>query len=96
MIHQLYGIIVDRERRPRPDSYTNALLNSGQNQILQKIGEECTELIIAAASQGDARLIEEFADLLYHSLVLLVHRDISLGQIESELERRHLEGEEEN
>ena len=84
MIHRLFDIIEDRRARPRQGSYTNALLDAGQDRILQKLGEECTELIIAAANQGDERLIEEFADLLYHSFVLLASRDIGLVQIERE------------
>jgi len=90
MIYQLFEIIEDRKRRPRPGSYTNALLDSGQDRILQKLGEECVELIIAAANQGDQRLTEEFADLIYHGLVLLASHNITLGQIDKELERRHL------
>ena len=90
MIYRLFELIEDRKRNPRQDSYTNSLLASGEDRILQKVGEECTELIIAAAKQGDLRLIEEFADLIYHGLVLLVSRDISLAQVEKELELRHL------
>jgi phosphoribosyl-ATP pyrophosphohydrolase len=90
MIYRLFELIEDRKHTPRRGSYTNALLNAGQDQILQKIGEESTELIIAASSQGEKRLIEEFADLLYHGLVLLASRDLTLAQVEEELERRHL------
>ena len=95
MIYQLFEIIEDRKRRPRHGSYTNSLLDSGQDRILQKLGEECVELIIAAANQGDERLTEEFADLIYHSFVLLASRNIPLEQIEQELERRHLGKKEE-
>ncbi len=90
MFHQLFEIIEDRKRRPRHGSYTNSLLDSGQDRILQKLGEECIEVIVAAANQGDRRLTEEFADLIYHGFVLLASRDITLEQIERELERRHL------
>ncbi len=90
MIYRLFELIEDRKQAPRQGSYTNALLDAGQDQILQKIGEESTELIIAASNQGDERLIEEFADLLYHGLVLLVSRDLTLAQVEEELEQRHL------
>ena len=91
MIHPLFEIIVERKNQPRQGSYTNKLLSSGQDKILQKVGEECVELIVAAANQGEKRIVEEFADLLYHSFVLLVSRDITLAQVEEELKRRHLE-----
>lgn len=89
MLYQLAEIIEDRKLRPREYSYTSALLESGQERILQKVGEECIELIIAASSQGDDRLIEEFADLLYHAYVLLASRGIRLVQVEDVLLRRH-------
>lgn len=92
MIYHLFDLIEDRKKNPRPNSYTNALLSAGQDKILQKVGEECTELIIAAANQGERRIIEEFADLIYHGLVLLAAHDISLADVENELQRRHLEG----
>lgn len=90
MIYQLFEIIADRKDLPRQGSYTNDLLASGQDKLLQKVGEECVELIVAAANQGEERIIEEFADLLYHSFVLLASRDISLAQVEEELRKRHL------
>lgn len=89
MIYRLFEVIEDRRENPRPGSYTNALLESGQDRILQKIGEESTELIIAASNQGDGRLIEELTDLLYHTFVLLVSRGIPLSELEKEMERRH-------
>ena len=95
MIYQLFEIIENRKRQPREGSYTNTLLDSGEDRILQKLGEESVELIIAAANQGDERLIEEFSDLIYHGFVLLASRDIPLGRIEKELERRHLRKREE-
>jgi phosphoribosyl-ATP pyrophosphohydrolase len=89
MIYRLNEIIDNRKKNPRPGSYTNTLLNSGQNRILQKIGEESTELILAASNQGDKRLIEEMTDLFYHCFVLLSYRDIPLSEIEKEMEKRH-------
>ena len=90
MIYQLFEIIAGRKESPVRDSYTNQLLASGQDKILEKVGEESIELIVAAANQGDERIVEEFADLLYHSFVLLVSQDISLAQVEEELKKRHL------
>lgn len=90
MLAQLEAIIADRKSNPRPGSYTNLLLTQGEDEILKKIGEEAMEIILAAKSQGDRRLVEEVADLLYHLLVLLASRGLSLSDIESELDRRHV------
>jgi phosphoribosyl-ATP pyrophosphohydrolase len=89
MIYRLNEIINNRKNNPRLGSYTNTLLDSGQDRILQKIGEESTELILAASNQGDQRLIEEMTDLFYHSLVLLAFRNIPFSDIEKEMEKRH-------
>jgi phosphoribosyl-ATP pyrophosphohydrolase len=56
---------------------------------LKKINEEATEVIVAAKSEGDQRLVEEVADLFYHTLVLLASRDIALEAVHAELRRRH-------
>ena len=89
MLYKLYDIIKDRQSNPRSGSYTNQLLEQGQDRILQKIGEEAVELIVAAGSQGDQRMIEETADLIYHLYVVLAMRHITLADIENELEQRH-------
>ncbi len=89
MIHQLFNIIEDRKRNPTEGSYTNKLFEAGQDRIAQKFGEEAIELIIAANSQSNKQVIDESADLIYHLLVLLVFKDISLADIEKELEERH-------
>lgn len=89
MIHKLFEVIEDRKSNPLEESYTNRLFSEGQDRILQKIGEESTELIIAANNQGDRRLVEEAADLIYHMFVLLAFRDIPFADVEKELERRH-------
>jgi phosphoribosyl-AMP cyclohydrolase / phosphoribosyl-ATP pyrophosphohydrolase len=85
----LYDILIDRQKNPRPGSYTQQLLSQGEDEILKKIGEEAVEIILAAKGQGDQRLIEELADITYHSLVLLVSRDLTPGDILAELARRH-------
>lgn len=89
MIDQLYAIIVDRKQHPKPGSYTNQLLAAGENKILKKVNEEATEVIVAAKAEGDQRLVEEMADLFYHTLVLLASRDIPLDAVNEELRRRH-------
>lgn len=88
-LNELFKIIEDRKAHPQPGSYTNELLEAGENKILKKINEEATEVIVAAKIEGDPRLIEEMADLYYHTLVLLASRGLSLAEVEAELRRRH-------
>jgi phosphoribosyl-ATP pyrophosphohydrolase len=89
MLTKLFEIIQDRAQNPQQGSYTNALLDAGYQKIAQKVGEEAIEVIIAAGKQGRQRTIEESADLIYHLFVLLVQEDISLQEVEKELEKRH-------
>ena len=89
MLNDLFDIILDRKNNPRPDSYTNKLLDSNEDVILQKVGEESVEVILAAKGQGNQRLVEEVSDLFYHTLVLLVRQGVSLAEVEAELRRRH-------
>jgi phosphoribosyl-ATP pyrophosphohydrolase len=91
MLEELYRIINDRKSNPVTDSYTTNLMNEGEDKILKKIGEEAMEVILAAKGQGNQRLIEEIADLTYHTLVLLSFRNIRFSQIQDELSKRHLE-----
>ncbi|MBP1703961.1 MAG: hisE [Chloroflexi bacterium] len=92
MLDELFRIIEDRKANPVAGSYTNSLLSAGEDEILKKIGEEAVEVILAAKAQGNLRLVEELADLYYHSLVLLAARELSLADVEAELARRHLSG----
>ena len=87
-VDHLFAIIEDRKAHPKPDSYTNYLLDAGQEEILKKIGEESIEVILAAAHQSDERLVSELADLTYHALVLLAARDLSPADVAAELEGR--------
>lgn len=81
--------IIERRKAERPaGSYTVQLLDAGQLEIMKKIGEESVEVILAAASEGDQRLLYEMADLFYHNLVLLAARDMQFGDLEAELARR--------
>lgn len=89
MLHELFQIVKDRGDNPSEGSYTNQLLKGGYPRIAQKLGEESVEVIIAAGKQGQQRVIEETADLLYHLLVLLVHQKIDLKEVEAELAKRH-------
>lgn len=87
-IETLSAIIEDRKRRPKPDSYTNYLLDNPQ-KAAQKVGEEATEVVIAALAQSDDRLLDETADLVYHTIVLLSARNITWSQVLARLETRH-------
>jgi phosphoribosyl-ATP pyrophosphohydrolase len=89
MLNELFDIILDRKLNPLPGSYTNKLLDSNEDVVLQKVGEESVEVILAAKGQGNQRLVEEVSDLFYHTLVLLVRQGVSLGDVEAELRRRH-------
>jgi phosphoribosyl-ATP pyrophosphohydrolase len=87
-LEQLIAVIAERKQHPRPGSYTCTLL-SDPVKAAQKVGEEASEVIVAALAQPDARLVEEMADLVYHSLVLLATRDVRWSDVLVELERRH-------
>ena len=84
----LTAIITNRKTNPKPGSYTNVLL-ADRTKAAQKVGEEASEVVVAALVQSDERLIEEMADLIYHGLVLLESRDIPWAKVLDELERRH-------
>ncbi len=87
-INTLTKIIEDRKENRKPDSYTNYLLDNPQ-KAAQKVGEEATEVIIAALAQSDDRLLDETADLVYHTLVLLSTRNVTWEQVLARLETRH-------
>lgn len=88
-IHWLFDVIEDRKNNPSKKSYTTSLFNEGLPKIAQKVGEEGTEVVVAALVQEDQRLIEEIADLTYHTLVLLSARGLTPAHITAELEKRH-------
>jgi phosphoribosyl-ATP pyrophosphohydrolase/phosphoribosyl-AMP cyclohydrolase len=88
ILHELFAVILDRKADPRPGSYTAHLLEAGEDEILKKTGEEAMEVILAAKGQGDERLVAEVGDLLYHLLVLLASRGLTLAEVEEELIRR--------
>lgn len=89
MLNQLFEIIEDRKANPTEESYTASLFAEGEDRILQKVGEEATEVIIATKGQGKKRIIEEVSDLFYHTLVLLASQGLSLSDVEDELRKRH-------
>jgi phosphoribosyl-ATP pyrophosphohydrolase/phosphoribosyl-AMP cyclohydrolase len=89
----LENIIVQRIATRPEDSYTAQLLAGGVRRIAQKVGEEGLELALAAVAQSDEEIIGEAADLLYHSLLLLKVKGLSLAQIVAELAARHAQRE---
>lgn len=88
-IQWLFDVIESRRENPSDKSYTSSLFTEGLPKIAQKVGEEGTEVVVAALAQNDQRLIEEIADLTYHTLVLLAARGLKLQDVLSELEKRH-------
>lgn len=88
-IQWLFNVIEDRKANPTETSYTSSLFSQGLLKIAQKVGEEGTEVVVAALAQDDQRLIEEIADLIFHTLVLLSARGLSPAHIITELEKRH-------
>jgi phosphoribosyl-ATP pyrophosphohydrolase/phosphoribosyl-AMP cyclohydrolase len=88
VLDQLYQLIQSRERQRPSGSYTTYLFEEGIDKILKKVGEESAETIIAAKNDDSGRLTAEVADLVYHLLVLLVARGVTLGEIGEELGQR--------
>jgi phosphoribosyl-ATP pyrophosphohydrolase/phosphoribosyl-AMP cyclohydrolase len=88
VLRELYSVVEERKEKRPEGSYTTYLFNSGLDKILKKVGEEATETIVAAKNEDPARLVSETGDLLYHLLVLLVERGISLEEILKELRER--------
>ena len=84
----LIAVIEDRKRNPKTGSYTNRLL-SDPIRAAQKVGEEATEVVVAALTQSDEQLLGEMADLVYHSLVLLAAHNLAWADVQAELEKRH-------
>ena len=87
-LDRLMNVLRDRHATRPSDSYSARLFNEGRDKILKKIGEEATEVVIAAKGQGSSRLISEIADLVFHLSVLMVDEVIEWGDIASELAKR--------
>jgi phosphoribosyl-ATP pyrophosphohydrolase/phosphoribosyl-AMP cyclohydrolase len=91
MLEELARVVAERTEAPLEESYTARLLAKGPDQVLKKIGEEATEVVLAGRAQSDERLAEETADLLYHLLVALRQRGVPLVKVMDELRRRRTE-----
>jgi phosphoribosyl-ATP pyrophosphohydrolase/phosphoribosyl-AMP cyclohydrolase len=88
VLNELYSVIESRQRELPEGSYTTYLFEQGLDKILKKLGEESSETIIAAKNEDRDALVRESCDLLYHLLVLLAAREVSLAQVGDELSRR--------
>ena len=86
----LMDLIEGRKTSPKEGSYTTYLFDKGLDKILKKVGEECTEVIIAAKDDDKAETIYEVADLAYHVMVMMIQQGISLEDIHKELASRHV------
>jgi phosphoribosyl-ATP pyrophosphohydrolase/phosphoribosyl-AMP cyclohydrolase len=91
-IQQLYDLIARRKEQRPEGSYTTKLFDRGIDRIVKKLGEEAVETVIAAKNNSSERIVEETADLLYHLLVTLVEKGVTLEEIQAELARRHKAG----
>lgn len=86
----LYELIKGRKTEKKEGSYTTYLFQKGLDKILKKIGEECTEVIIAAKADDKSETIYEVADLAYHVMVMMIEQGITLEDIHKELASRHV------
>ena len=86
----LYALLQQRKADLPEGSYTTYLFRKGLDKILKKIGEECTEVIIAGKAQDKGETIYEIADLMYHTLVLMAEAGITPEEIRRELASRHI------
>ena len=92
MLERIERIVRDRKASPTAGSYVAGLLAKGEAAVCRKVGEEAVEVVTAAlGGEGDARVVEEVADLWFHTLVLLGERGIALREVMEELARRHHE-----
>ena len=88
VFENVYQIIKDRKEHPKEGSYTNYLFDKGIDKILKKVGEECTELVIAAKNPDPEEIKYEMSDFLYHAMVLMVERGVNWEDITEELANR--------
>ena len=88
-LSKLEAVVAQRASEKPEDSYTARLLGKGINKVAQKVGEEGVETALAGVNDSDQKLVEESADLLFHLLVLLRARGVTLGKVVQELEQRH-------
>lgn len=88
VLEDVYSIIMDRKVHPKEGSYTNYLFDKGVDKILKKVGEECTEIVIAAKNPNPEEIKYEISDFLYHMMVLMVEKGITWEDVMQELSQR--------
>lgn len=88
MLTDLYNTIIDRKNNPKEGSYTNYLFDKGINKILKKVGEESSEILIAAKDNDKQEVIFEVADFMYHVTVMMASLGVSWEDVEEELSKR--------
>ena len=90
VLDELFEIIEDRKENLPEDSYTTSLFTheKGENAVLEKLGEETTELLLAAKDDDNEEIAHESADIVYHLLVLLAMKDMDLADLREELRKR--------
>lgn len=88
VFQEVYDVISDRKEHPKEGSYTNYLFDKGIDKILKKVGEECTEIVIAAKNPDKEEIKYEISDFLYHAMVLMVEKGVTWEDITRELARR--------
>lgn len=84
----LYEVVLDRKENPQEGSYTCYLFDKGLDKILKKVGEECSETIIAAKNGDNSETVQEISDLLYHLLVMMADSGIDIADVIAVLEER--------
>ncbi|MGI6192315.1 MAG: bifunctional phosphoribosyl-AMP cyclohydrolase/phosphoribosyl-ATP diphosphatase HisIE [Christensenellales bacterium] len=89
-LETLAQLIQNRKEQPKEGSYTSYLFEKGREKILKKVGEECSEVIIAAMKDAKEETVYELADLCYHALVLMAEMGIPLSEVTKELASRHV------
>lgn len=88
VLNELYDVVLNRKANFEEGSYTCYLFSKGQDKILKKCGEECSEMIIAAKNDDPVELSNEIADLFYHVLVLCAEKGLPYSEVEKILEER--------
>ncbi len=87
-LYALYQTILDRKENKQEGSYTCYLFEKGLDKILKKVGEECTETVIAAKNGDNQETVLEISDLIYHLFVMMVNQGISVDEVMAELNKR--------
>lgn len=91
ILERIYEVVVDRIRNPTEKSYVSKLHRKGEDAVLQKIGEETTELVLAVKANRPEQIVHEATDILFFILVLFAHKNLKLQEIFEQLKHRHQE-----